>query len=80
VERPPIRYTRTIDGLHIAYQVVGTGPFDLLWAPGWFSNIECAWDVPELGAFLTELAGHSRLILFDRRGFGLSDSPPTAGS
>jgi class 3 adenylate cyclase len=80
VERPPIRYTKTIDGLHIAYQVVGTGPFDLLWAPGWFSNLECAWDVPELGDFLSELASHSRLILFDRRGFGLSDSPPTAGA
>jgi class 3 adenylate cyclase len=80
VERPPIRYTKTIDGLHIAYQVVGTGPFDLLYAPGWFSNLDCAWEVPELGEFLTELASLSRLILFDRRGFGLSDSPTTTGS
>ncbi|HEX4745870.1 MAG TPA: adenylate/guanylate cyclase domain-containing protein [Gaiellaceae bacterium] len=80
MERPPIRYTKTVDGLHIAYQVVGSGPFDLLYAPGWFSNLECAWDVPELGEFLHELAGLSRLILFDRRGFGLSDSPTTAGS
>ncbi len=80
MERPPIRYTRTVDGLHIAYQVVGSGPFDLLYTPGWFSNLECAWDVPELGTFLTELAGISRLILFDRRGFGLSDSPTTTGS
>jgi class 3 adenylate cyclase len=80
VERSPIRYTRTVDGLHIAYQVVGSGPFDLLYAPGWFSNLECAWDVPELGEFLTRLASLSRLILFDRRGFGLSDSPTTSGS
>ena len=80
MERPPIRYTRTVDGLHIAYQVVGSGPFDLLYTPGWFSNLECAWEVPELGTFLTELASISRLILFDRRGFGLSDSPTTAGS
>jgi class 3 adenylate cyclase len=80
VERPPILYTKTVDGLHIAYQVVGTGPFDLLYAPGWFSNLECAWDVPELGEFLHKLAGLSRLILFDRRGFGLSDSPTTPGS
>ena len=80
MERPPIRYTKTIDGLHIAYQVVGSGPFDLLYAPGWFSNLECAWDVPELGEFLGELANLSRLILFDRRGFGLSDSPTTTGS
>ena len=78
--RPPIRYTKTIDGLHIAYQVVGSGPFDLLYAPGWFSNLECAWDVPELGEFLAELASMSRLILFDRRGFGLSDSPTTTAS
>jgi class 3 adenylate cyclase len=76
----PIRYTKTVDGLHIAYQVVGSGPFDLLYAPGWFSNLECAWDVPELGEFLAELASLSRLILFDRRGFGLSDSPTTPGS
>jgi class 3 adenylate cyclase len=80
VERPPILYTKTVDGLHIAYQVVGEGPFDLLWTPGWFSNLECAWDVPELGEFLGELASFSRLILFDRRGFGLSDSPTTTGS
>jgi class 3 adenylate cyclase len=80
VEPPPIRYTKTIDGLHIAYQVVGTGPFDLLYAPGWFSNLECAWEVPELGEFLAELGSLSRLILFDRRGFGLSDSPTTTGS
>ncbi|MDQ3659584.1 MAG: adenylate/guanylate cyclase domain-containing protein [Actinomycetota bacterium] len=79
MERPLIRYTKTIDGLHIAYQVVGSGPFDLLYAPGWFSNLECAWEVPELGEFLAELASLSRLILFDRRGFGLSDSPTTTG-
>ena len=80
MERPPIRYTKTIDGLHIAYQVVGSGPFDLLYTPGWFSNLECAWEVPELGEFLAELASFSRLILFDRRGFGLSDTPTTTGS
>jgi pimeloyl-ACP methyl ester carboxylesterase len=79
VKRPPIRYTKSVDGLHIAYQVVGSGPFDLLYAPGWFSNIDCAWEVPELEEFLAELASLSRLILFDRRGFGLSDSPTTAG-
>ena len=78
MERPPIRYTKTVDGLHIAYQVMGHGPFDVLYTPGWMSNLECAWEVPELGEFLTALASMSRLILFDRRGFGLSDSPPTA--
>ena len=72
---PSIRYAKTVDGLHIAYQVVGDGPFDLVYAPGWFSNLECVWEMPDLGAFLTELATFSRLILFDRRGFGLSDWP-----
>ena len=80
MERPPIRYTKTVDGLHIAYQVVGSGPFDLVYTPGWFSNLECVWDVPELGEFLAELASFSRLILFDRRGFGLSDAPTASGS
>jgi class 3 adenylate cyclase len=79
VDRPAIRYTETVDGLHIAYQVIGNGPFDLLYTPGWMSNLECAWEVPELSDFLTALAGMSRLILFDRRGFGLSDTPPTPG-
>ena len=79
MDRPAIRYTETVDGLHIAYQVIGNGPFDLLYTPGWMSNLECAWEVPELSDFLTALAGMSRLILFDRRGFGLSDTPPTPG-
>ena len=77
---PSIRYAKTVDGLHIAYQVVGDGPFDLVYAPGWFSNLECVWEMPDLGDFLSELATFSRLILFDRRGFGLSDWPTTAGS
>ena len=80
MEHSPISYTTTVDGLHIAYQVAGSGPFDLLYAPGWFSNLECAWEVPQLGSFLADLAGISRLILFDRRGFGLSDAPTTAGA
>ena len=75
---PDIRYAKTIDGLHIAYQVVGEGP-DLVYAPGWFSNLEAVWDVPDLGDFLNELARAFRLILLDRRGFGLSDWPITAG-
>jgi hypothetical protein len=40
VASPSIRYAKTVDGLHIAYQVVGDGPFDLVYAPGWFSNLE----------------------------------------
>jgi class 3 adenylate cyclase/pimeloyl-ACP methyl ester carboxylesterase len=80
MSEPPIRYARTVDGLHIAYQVVGDGPFDLVYAPGWLSNLECVWEMPDLGDFLSELARFTRLILFDRRGFGLSDWPAAAGA
>ena len=69
---PTTRYARSGDA-NIAYQVVGSGPFDLLWVPGWISNVEVSWEVPEYGRFLTRLASFSRLILFDKRGTGLSD-------
>ena len=72
-----IRYAKTVDGFHIAYEVVGDGPFDLVYVPGWFSNLEYVWEMPDLGDFLRELATFSRLIVFDRRGFGLSDRPFT---
>jgi class 3 adenylate cyclase len=59
--------------VNIAYQVVGEGPFDLIWVPGWISNVEASWEVPEYARFLRRLASFSRLILFDKRGTGLSD-------
>lgn len=69
---PRTRYARS-GGVSIAYQVVGEGPFDLIWVPGWISNVEASWEVPEHARFLTRLASFSRLILFDKRGTGLSD-------
>ena len=72
VATPTTRYARSGDA-NIAYQVVGNGPFDLLWVPGWISNVEVSWEVPEYRRFLTRLASFSRLILFDKRGTGLSD-------
>src|SRR5580765_6399134 len=60
----------------IAYQVVGEGPFDLLWVPGFVSNVELAWEEPLLTRYLDRLASFSRLILFDKRGTGLSDRLP----
>jgi class 3 adenylate cyclase len=69
------RYARS-GPYNIAYQVVGDGPFDLLWIPGFVSNVELAWDEPLLARFLTRLARFSRLILFDKRGTGLSDRVP----
>ena len=67
-------------GLHIAYQVVGTGPPDIVWVPGFVSHVERNWDEPRSRGFLTALSQMGRLILFDRRGIGLSDrigAPPT---
>jgi class 3 adenylate cyclase len=70
---PATRYARSGE-VNIAYQVVGEGPFDLIWVPGWISNVEASWEVPEYARFLSRLASFSRLILFDKRGTGLSDS------
>ncbi len=69
---PETRYAKSGD-LRIAYQVVGSGPFDLVFVPGFVSNIEMFWERPEWANFLSRLAGFSRLILFDKRGTGLSD-------
>src|SRR5437868_4093381 len=73
---PETRYAKSGD-LRIAYQVVGSGPFDLVYVPGFVSNIDMVWERPELASFFSRLAGFSRLILFDKRGTGLSDR--TAG-
>jgi pimeloyl-ACP methyl ester carboxylesterase len=69
---PETRYARSGD-LHIAYQVIGHGPFDLVFVPGFVSNIECLWDDPVIASFFRRLASFARLILFDKRGTGLSD-------
>jgi pimeloyl-ACP methyl ester carboxylesterase len=70
--QPETRYAKSGD-LRIAYQVVGDGPFDLVFVPGFVSNIELIWESPERANFFSRLAGFSRLILFDKRGTGLSD-------
>src|ERR671937_3059586 len=72
---PETRYAKSGD-LHVAYQIVGDGPFDLLHIPGFVSNVEAMWDEPLLTRFLRRLASFSRLILFDKRGTGLSDRVP----
>ena len=69
---PDTRYARSGD-LRIAYQVIGQGPIDLVFVPGFISNIDLVWDDPAFAAFLTRLSSLSRLILFDKRGTGLSD-------
>ena len=70
--RPQTRFTNVGD-ISIAYQVMGEGPIDLLYAQGWLTNIEYAWESPHYADFLTKLSRFSRLILFDKRGTGLSE-------
>jgi len=69
---PTTRYVRSGD-VNLAYQVIGDGPPDLVLVPGWVSNVECFWEEPRVARFLRKLAGIGRLILFDKRGTGLSD-------
>ena len=69
---PSTRYAKS-GALNIAYQVVGDGPFDVLWIPGFVSNVELVWEEPWSARFLERLASFSRLVLFDKRGTGLSD-------
>src|SRR5436305_11276660 len=74
---PETMYARSGE-MHIAYQVVGQGPIDLVWVPGWISNIDQYWDEPTVARYFDRLASFSRLILFDRRGTGVSDPLPRA--
>jgi class 3 adenylate cyclase len=75
--RPETRYTRSGD-VNIAYQVVGDGPIDLVYVLGWVSHVDLIWEEPLSARFLERLASFSRLILFDKRGTGLSDRVPDA--
>lgn len=70
--KPKTNYTKS-GSFNIAYQVTGEGPIDIVYIPGWVSNIDMMWSEPRLAAFLTRLTFFSRLILFDKRGTGLSD-------
>lgn len=74
---PQPRYARSGD-IHIAFQVVGDGPVDLLWVPTWIWEVEHVWEEPWTRRLFGRLQSFSRLILFDRRGSGLSD--PVAGA
>ena len=73
MEIPQTRYARTADGIHIGYQVVGSGPVDVVFVPYDYSNIEAAWDFPPFVSFIRGLRSVGRVLLFDRRGTGTSD-------
>jgi class 3 adenylate cyclase len=74
---PETRYAWS-DGFALAYQVVGTGPVDLVYMEGYASHVDMNWESPCFAEFLRGLANHARLIVTDRRGYGCSDrfSPP----
>jgi pimeloyl-ACP methyl ester carboxylesterase len=74
---PETRYALSGD-VHIAYQVTGEGPFDLVFVPGYVTHMELQWRLPTFGDFLAELSSFCRLIRFDKRGTGMSD--PVSGA
>lgn len=69
---PETRYARSGD-VNVAYQVVGEGPFDLVYVPGAVSHVDLIWDDPRRAAYFGRLASSTRLIVFDKRGTGASD-------
>jgi pimeloyl-ACP methyl ester carboxylesterase/DNA-binding winged helix-turn-helix (wHTH) protein len=71
--KPQTQYAVGAGDVNIAYQVVGDGPIDLVFVMGWVSHLEYFWQEPSFARFLRRLASFSRLILFDKRGTGLSD-------
>jgi class 3 adenylate cyclase len=77
VERPETKYASSGD-VYIAFQVFGEGPFDLVVVPGYFSNVEYGWMLESWAAFYRGLASFARVILFDKRGSGVSD--PVSGA
>jgi class 3 adenylate cyclase len=75
--QPETRYVKRRDG-HVAYQIFGDGPLDLVFIPGWVSNVEVMWEEPLLARFLDRLSTFSRVLCFDKRGSGVSDPVPLA--
>ncbi len=70
---PETHYAKADDGVHIAYQVFGDGPFDLVVIPGFISHVELAWEDRSLARAFSRLGSISRVIMFDKRGTGMSD-------
>jgi class 3 adenylate cyclase len=75
---PETQYAKSAD-VNIAFQVGGEGAMDLVYVPGWVSHVELAWELPQLERGFQRLASFSRLILFDKRGTGMSDPVATSG-
>ena len=75
MEPPETRYAKSGD-VNIAHQVVGDGPIDIVLVDNWFSHVEAMWDVPPLARLVERLARFARVLVFDKRGTGLSDPVP----
>jgi len=71
----PVRYARTGD-VHIAYQVAGDGPIDIVLIDQWFSNLDAMWRLRPFARFVGRLSTFARVVLLDKRGTGLSDPVP----
>ncbi|MEM9825150.1 MAG: alpha/beta fold hydrolase [Planctomycetota bacterium] len=75
LENAAVRYARS-DDVNIAWQSIGSGPIDLVFVMGWVSHLEWLWREPSFASFIKQLAKFARVILFDKRGTGLSDKVP----
>jgi pimeloyl-ACP methyl ester carboxylesterase len=73
---PETRYAKAADGVNVAYQAFGDGPVDILFVLGWVTHIERMWDQPRIVRFLKRLATFGRVMVFDKRGVGMSDRVP----
>lgn len=69
-EVPSTHYVKS-DDVYIAYQVLGEGPLDLMFVPGFVSNVEAIWQSPNRSRFLRRLASFCHVIIFDKRGTGM---------
>jgi class 3 adenylate cyclase len=76
---PVTHYAKSGD-VHVAYQIFGSGPTDLVFVPGFVSHIENYWEHPDLARWLLRLGSFARVIMFDKRGTGLSDPVPEVPS
>ena len=75
MKAPPVLYAKSGD-LQIAYTVAGSGPVDFVWCPGFVSHLQLQWENENWGGVYRQVASFCRLIVFDKRGTGLSDRPP----
>jgi hypothetical protein len=79
MERPETRYATGRDGVHLAYQIAGGGPTDVVVSSGFISHVEHQWEEPGYARSLERIASFGRLICYDKRGLGLSDPVPIEG-